>query len=279
MDAFDALNHALTTVSSGGYSTKNSSIAYWNSPYIEYLIAIFMCISATNISLIYFTLKGQGKKMLNNEVFRWFYSFVLVATLSVTVWLVVSRYNGAIEPAFRKAFFHVTSLISTSGFRTDDYSVWGSFFIITAIILMTICGCSGSTSGGLKMGRFVILLKNISNEFKRQVHPNAVISVRVNRQAIPSHVVHSVLTFVSIYIGLILTGYAVLLLDGMPFDEALGTSISAVSNVGVSIGKYYTGYLGDLPSLSKWTLSFLMIVGRLEIFTVLALFLPGFWRE
>jgi trk system potassium uptake protein TrkH len=279
MDIFDAMNHALTTASSGGYSTKNNSIAYWNSPFVEYLIAIFMCISATSISLFYFTFKGQGKKMWNNEVLRWFYSFVLIATLTVTVWLVVSRYNGDIELSFRKAFFHVTSLISTSGFRTDDYSAWGSLFTIIAIILMTICGCSGSTSGGLKMGRFVILLKNMSNEFKRQVHPNAVIPVRVNGHAIPSQVVHSVLTFTSIYMGLIMTGYAVLLLGGMPFDEALGTAISAVSNVGVSIGKYDTGFLGDLPSLSKWTLSFLMIVGRLEIFTILSLFLPSFWRE
>ncbi|MDR0348568.1 MAG: TrkH family potassium uptake protein [Tannerella sp.] len=279
MNLFDAVNHALTTVSSGGYSTKNSSIAYWNTPYIEYIICIFMCFSATNITLFYFTAKGKTGKLLKDEELRWFYAFVALATSCVTVWLLVRHYETNMEEAFRKSFFQVTSLITTTGYVTSDYSSWGPFFTIIALMLMTVCGCAGSTSGGLKMGRFVILIKNTLNEFKKQTHPNAIIPVRVSNQVIPSDVVHKVLTFTFIYVALIAIGCAILLISGINFEEAIGNAVSAAGNVGISLGKYTNGNFADLPAVSKWTLSFLMLVGRLEIFTVLTLLLPGFWKQ
>lgn len=279
MGLFDAVNHALTTASSGGYSTKNNSIAYWDAPYIEYIICIFMCFSATNVTLFYFTIKGKINKLFKDEELRWFYAFVGIATLCVTIWLLLQHHENTIEEAFRKSFFQVTSLITTTGYLTSDYSAWGSFFTIIALTLMTICGCAGSTSGGLKMGRFVILIKNTLNEFKKQTHPNAIIPVRVSSQVIPPDVVHKVLTFTFVYVVLIALGCAILLISGIGFDEAVGSAVSATSNVGISLGQYTDGNFADLPVISKWTLSFLMLVGRLEIFTVLTLLLPSFWKQ
>jgi trk system potassium uptake protein TrkH len=279
MDFFDALNHSMTTVSSGGYSTKNAGLAWWNAPYIEYLTGFFMCLAATNITLLYFTLKGQWKKLLNDDESRWFYSTVGIATLIVVAWLLFRQQEGTLEEIFRKSFFQVASLISTTGFLTADYSGWGSFFAILALILMTVCGCAGSTSGGLKMGRFVILIKNMLNEFKKQTHPNAVIPVRMSGYVIPPHIVQHVQTFAFVYMGLIIIGSAVLLFDGLAFEEAVGTAISAISNIGPGLGKYAGGNFHDLPVLSKWMFSFLMMTGRLEIFTVLTILLPSFWKQ
>lgn len=279
MNFYDALNHALTTVSSGGYSTKNESIAYWNNAYTEYVICIFMCLSATNFTLFYFLIKGKIKKLLYDEELRWFYSFVIIATLVVLSWLLFQNEEGNIEDAFRQSIFQVSSFITTTGFQTADFTAWGSFFTIIALTLMTVCGCAGSTSGGLKMGRFVILIKNTLNEFKKQTHPNAILPVRVSGQVIPSEVVHRVLTFTFIYVGLIAIGCAILLIDGIEFDEAIGSAVSATGNVGLSLGSFAHGNFADLPTISKWTLSFLMLAGRLEIFTVLTLLLPGFWKQ
>jgi trk system potassium uptake protein TrkH len=279
MNLYDAVNHALTTLSSGGYSTKNAGITYWDSPYIEYILCFFMCLSATNITLLYFTVKRQWHKLLKDDEFRWFYSTILIAGTVVTAWLFFLHYEGNIEHAFRKAFFQVTSLISTTGYLTADYSDWGGLFVIIALFLMTICGCAGSTSGGLKVGRFVILIKNMLNEFKKQTHPNAVISVRMSGQVIPAHIVQRVQTFAFVYMVLIVIGSAVFLLDGLVFEEALATTVSAIGNIGPGLGKYTNGNFHDLSIVSKWVFSFLMVTGRLEIFTILTLLLPGFWKQ
>ncbi|MDR3194349.1 MAG: TrkH family potassium uptake protein [Tannerella sp.] len=278
MNLFDAVNHALTTVSSGGYSTKNAGITYWHAPYVEYLLCFFMCLSATNITLLYFTFKGQWEKLLKDTEVRWFYTSILIAVAITSVWLFFLSRDGGMESSFRKSLFQVTSLISTTGFLTDNFAEWGSFFTIIALFLMTVCGCAGSTCGGLKTGRFVILIKNMLNEFKKQMHPNAVIPVRLSRHVVPSHIVQRVQTFAFVYMVLILAGCTVFLLDGLLFEEALGTTVSAISNIGPGLGQYADGNFHNLPAISKWVYSFLMVTGRLEIFTVLTLLLPGFWK-
>lgn len=279
MDAYDAINHALTTVSTGGYSTKNASIAYWQSPYIEYVICLGMCISATNITLLYFALRRQWHKLMHDEELQWFYAIAGTATVFVTVWMLVQHHETGIEQAFRQSLFQVTSLISTTGYLTADYTNWGSFFTIVMLFVSVVAGCAGSTSGGLKMGRFVILIKNMLNEFKKQTHPNAVLPIRMSGQIIPSHIVQRVSTFAFVYVGLILVGVAVLLLDGLTFEEAMGVSVSAVGNVGPALGQYADGNLAALSAFPKWLLSFLMMTGRLEIFTILTILLPGFWKR
>ncbi|MDR2765045.1 MAG: TrkH family potassium uptake protein [Tannerella sp.] len=279
MNLFDAVNHALTTVSSGGYSTKNSGINYWHTPYVEYLLCFFMCLSATNITLLYYLIKRQWKKALGNTELRWFYTIVGITVAITSVWLFFMHYEEDAESIFRKSLFQVTSLISTTGFRTADFSKIGSFFSIIALFLMIVCGCAGSTSGGMKTGRFLILIKHMLNEFKKQVHPSAVISVRLRDRVIPAHVVQQVQTFAFVYMVLVIIGSAVFLLDGLAFEEAFGATVSAISNIGSALGKYTGGNFHELPVVSKWVYSFLMVTGRLEIFTVLTILLPGFWRQ
>lgn len=280
MNLYDAVNHAMTTVATGGYSTKNASIAYWNSPYIDYVITIFMCVGATNITLIYFFLNGKFKKLLNDEETRWFYAFVLINILVVMAWLLYKGFESGFEEAFRKAAFQVATLISTCGFATADYIPWGPFFWMIALILMIVCGCAGSTSGGVKMGRMVILSKNLFNEFKKRTHPSAILPVRVNDHVISADIVHRVLAFVFVYISLIIFSCLVLTLDGMGFDDTIGAVVSAISNTGPGLGTLGpTGNFSEVPVVSKWFLTFLMMTGRLEIFTVLALLLPGFWKQ
>ena len=256
MDLYDAVNHAMTTLGTGGYSTKNASIAYWHSPYVEYLLALFMCVGSTNMTLIYFLFNGRFNKLWKEEETRWYYAVIGVATLLTT------------------------SLISTSGFMTKDYITWGPFFWVVALLLMFVCGCAGSTSGGFKTGRFVILVKNLLNVFKKQTHPHAIIPVRFNGHDISEDNVNRVMAFAFAYVSLMLCGCLILTFDGVGFEEAIGASVSAVSNVGPGLGACGPVYnYSGFSDLSKWVLTFLMMTGRLEVFTVLTILLPGFWKQ
>ncbi|MEG1748959.1 MAG: TrkH family potassium uptake protein [Tannerellaceae bacterium] len=280
MDLFDAINHAMTTMATGGYSTKNASIAYWNSAYIDYMITIFMCIGATNVTLIYFCLNGKPSKLFNDEETRWFYSFVAIIIIVVTAWLLYNGFESGFELAFRKSAFQVATLISTCGFATADYVPWGPFFWSIAIILMIVCGCAGSTSGGLKMGRVVILTKNLLNEFKKRTHPHAVLPVRMNDHVVSADIVHRVLAFAFVYISIIVISCLVLTLDGLGFEESIGAAVSAISNTGPGLGSLGpANNFSGISDFAKWFLSFLMMTGRLEIFTVITILLPGFWKQ
>ena len=280
MDLFDAVNHGMTCIATGGFSTKSASVSYWNSPYVEYVLATFMCIGATNMTLIYFVFKGRFGKLLRDEETRWFYAIVAVAVLVTTVYLYANGFGKDFEHAFRLAYFQVTTLISTSGFYTADYIPWGPFFWLVALMLMVVCGCTGSTSGGLKAGRVMILAKNLFNVFKKQTHPNAVVPVRVNGHAVPTDVVNKVLAFTFVYLSLIVFSCLVLTLDGVGFEEALSAVITSLGNGGQGLGTLGPlGNFSELPDLSKWFLTFLMMTGRLEVFTVLTILLPGFWKQ
>ncbi len=280
MDIYDAINHSLTTVSTGGFSTKNESVAYWDSSYVEYIIMIFMFIGSVNMTLLYFFINGSPKKLFKDEEARWFFFFVLIVIGITTTWLLYNGFFPGIENAFRKAAFQVITLISSCGFATADYIPWGPFFWLIALIIMFVGGCAGSTSGGLKMGRFVVLNKNLSNAFLKQTHPNAVIPVRMNGHVVSADIVHRILAFAFVYIALILASCLVLMLDGVGFEESIGATISSISNVGPALGKIGSlGNYADIPTISKWFLAFLMMVGRLEIFTVLTILLPGFWKQ
>ncbi|MDR1344233.1 MAG: TrkH family potassium uptake protein [Tannerellaceae bacterium] len=279
MDAFDAINHALATVSTGGYSTKNASIGFWNSSYIEYLITLFMFTGSISMTLLYFFFKGNFSKLLSDEELRWFIFIILFFTAITTLWIMPGRQGNAGD-SFRLALFHIISLISSTGFTTTDYLSWGSFFQLIALIVMFTGGCMGSTSGGLKVGRFVIIHKNLSNVFLKQMHPNAVLPVRMNKHAISADNVYRCLAFTFVYISLIVAGSLILTCNGEDFDGAVGATLSAISNIGPGLGEQGpAGNYATMTTLSKWTLSFLMLAGRLEIFTVLTIFLPGFWKQ
>lgn len=280
MDLYDAVNHAMTAISTGGYSTKNASIAYWDSAYIEYVISLFMLIGATNITLIYFCLNGNVKKLCRDEEFRWFFWFVWIMIGITTAWVLYTGFATDFSSAFRKATFQVSTLVSTCGFTTENYIPWGPFFWSIALILMFICGCAGSTCGGLKMGRFAILSKSLFNAFKKQTHPHAIIPVRMDTHIVSGDVVLRVLAFAFAYVVLIVISCLVLMLDGLGFEESIGAAVSAISNVGPGLGKLGpVDNFSEVPVVSKWFLSFLMMTGRLEIFTVLTLLVPGFWKQ
>ncbi|MDR3219238.1 MAG: TrkH family potassium uptake protein [Dysgonamonadaceae bacterium] len=278
MDIFDAVCHAFSTISTGGYSTKQLSIAYWDSVYLETIICVFMVIGAINFSLYYFLLKGQFKKFFKDEELRWFLGIILICTLVVTFGLFYQ--NNRLTDSFRLAVFQVISVFTTTGFATGDFYNWGPFYCILFLLMMIVCGCAGSTSGGLKTVRAVVLVKNTFGEFARLLNPRAIIPVRLNGQALSFGVVQRLMAFVFLYIFIIFFSWGVLILSGMSFTEAMGAAVTAIGNVGPGFGENsFSGSFIGIPDFAKWYMSMLMIVGRLEIFTALVLFTPNFWKE
>lgn len=280
MSSFDALCHAFSTVSTGGNSTKQMSIAYWNSAYIEYVICVFMFIGGTNFTLLYFLFKGRWQKIVGNEEFKWYIAIILIFTAIIVIGLSYTHQAHGVEKTFRVALFQVVSFITSTGFTTADFNVWGVPFVFLVCLLTLFCACAGSTSGGFKIVRVVVLAKNAVNEFKRQVHPNAVLPVRIDGTVLPIEVVTKVLAFVFLYLMILGISFFILSLLGMSFEESIGAALACLSNVGPSIGELGPmGGFSELPTACKWYLTLLMLIGRLELFTVLSLFMPAFWRK
>ena len=280
MDLYDSICHAMTTISTGGYSTKQNSIAHWGSTYLEFVVIMFMIIGAINFSLYYFLFKKNFKRVLHDEEIRWFFGIIIVATTVIMAGLIVTNQGFGHFESFRHSLFQVVSLVTTTGFSTQDYIPWGPFFWVILLLLMVICGCAGSTSGGLKVIRMVVLVKNALNEFGRLIHPRAIIPVRLNGHVLSIDIVQRLLAFAFLYLVIILFGVMALLFIGMGFDEAIGAAITSLGNVGPGLGNYGpSGSFSELSDVAKWILSFLMLVGRLELFTVLILFTPGFWKK
>ena len=280
MNTFDACCHAFTTMSTGGFSTKNISIAHWNSTYVDYVISIFMLIGAINFTLWYFFFKGNFKRLFQDEEFKWFLSIIIITTFIITICLSYNKEYDNFFESFRISFFQVISLFSTTGFSIANFTQWGPFFLLVISFLMLICGCGGSTSGGLKVIRFITLCKNAMNEFSRQIHPKAIIPVRLNGNAISHNIVQRVLAFAFLYMATILVSIGVFTATGIRFEDSWGIALSGIGNVGPGFGEF--GPAGNYASMSdfaKWYYSFLMIAGRLELFTVLILFTPGFWKK
>ena len=279
MSFFDAVCHSFSTTATGGYSTKQASVAYWKSPFIEYVIAIFMILSGINFSLYFMCLKGKGKRLFQDDEFRWFMKSVSILTLVITLALVFQNHYDW-EKAFRRALFQVATAHTSCGFATDDYNLWPSFTWMLLIFAMLSGGCTGSTSGGIKNMRLMILARNIKNEFKRMLHPRAVLPVRVNRQVISTSIIASVNTFFVFYLFCILAGWILLMFFGVGIIEAMSTVISSLGNVGPGLGAFGpASSWAALPDAAKWILSFLMLIGRLELFAVLLLFYSGFWER
>lgn len=280
MNLFDSICHALAGISTGGFSTKQASIAYWDSAYVEYVLSIFMFIGGVNFALIYYLLQGVANKLVEDEEFRWYLTICGIFTLIVALGVIVSGTIDNIEQAFRTSLFSVVSVITTTCFTTTDYTAWGSFYTFIFALLMPFCACAGSTSGGMKIVRLVVLCKNAINEFKRQVHPNAILPVRLNGNVVSTDVVTKILAFMFLYLGITALSAVVLSATGMGLEESVGSAISCMSNTGLAFDRHgmSDGY-ANIPVFSKWYMSFLMLTGRLEIFTVLSLFMPGFWQK
>ena len=279
MGLFDAVCHSLTTMATGGYSTKQASIAYWNSPYIHYVITLFMFLAGTNFTLSYFAMHGQFRKIWANEEFRWYLGFIGGFAILITLGLFFTTGRG-LELAFRNALFQVVSILTTTGFVTADYLKWAPWLGVLIFILMYFGGSAGSTGGGPKIMRIVIMLKNSTQELKHMIHPNAVIPVRLNKIAVNESVVTNVLAFIAFYGIIAVISMAIMSVLGNDFDTSVGAVAATLGNIGPGIGGVGPALnYAEIHIAGKWYLSFLMLVGRLELFTVLVLFSPMFWRK
>ena len=278
MTYFDAMNHALTTMATGGFSTKQESMAFY-SPTIQYIVIIFMFLAGTNFTLTYFGFKGNFKKIWQNEEFRVYLK--LVGSLSLAIGLVIYLVaDSTLEKSFRDALFHVVSIVTTTGFVSADYTSWLPGVTILFFMMMFLGGSAGSTAGGVKIVRHILLLKNGILELKRQIHPSAVIPVRLNQRAVSQDITFNVLAFIMIYLSVTVVSTVVMGMLGEDVLTSLGAVATSLGNIGPGIGS--VGPLDNfagIPSGGKWFLSFLMLLGRLELFTVLILFTPYFWKR
>lgn len=279
MSWFDSVCHAFATTGTGGFSTKQASVAYYNSPYIEYVISIFMFISGINFTLLLLFVNRKFKKIISNAELKFYFGSVVFFTTLIAVGLYYTSPMGA-EESFRKSLFQVISLHTSTGFATDDYMTWKPVLWGLLTIIMVMGACAGSTTGGLKCIRMVILTKVSRNEFKHIIHPNAVLPVRINKQVIPPTIVSTVLAFCFLYIIIIIVSVFLMSAMGIGYSESIGCVISSIGNMGPGLGICGPAYSwSELPDLAKWLLAFLMLLGRLELFTVLLLFTPKFWQR
>lgn len=290
MNLYDAVCHAFTTIATGGFSTHSESMAYFHSSYIEYVASIFMVVSSINFSLYYYMSIRRSRVLFQNEEVRVFLSYIGVA---VVIFILLFYFAPVPESAdkvlpkgfeesFRSALFHVSSVATSTGFSAQkfDYVAWGASFWMPTVVIMAIGSCAGSTAGGIKVIRIIICAKSAFNELIQMLHPRAVLGVRVNKQIVPDHKVRQALIFVFIYFLLVVIAMTCYSLLGADVDTALGSSISMLSNVGPATGA--TGpasTFANVPALGKWLMSAYMLIGRLEIFTVLFLLMPNYWKD
>lgn len=279
MNWFDAINHSFTTMATGGYSTKQASVAHFDSPFIHYVIIVFMFIAGTNFTLSYFALHLKFGKVFKNEEFRYYLGFVILFTIIIaaSLWF-YGGYN--IEQSFRDSLFQVVSIITTTGFATADYLQWMPFTIVMIFALMFFGGSAGSTGGSIKIVRITLLLKNSYQELKRIIHPNAIIPVRINGKSVPPQIISNILAFVVFYMLISIGSTIVIASLGYDVESSLGAVAATLGNIGPGIGRVgpIENY-AHIPDFGKWFLSFLMLIGRLELFTVIVLFSPAFWKK
>ena len=293
MNKFDAVCHSLSTISTGGFSTRNDSMISDNAA-IQWTTAIFMFLSGLNFTQLIYLFRGKGKRMFRDEETRWYTGAILVCTLILSTGLfihydinhdvrnIVELENIflTIEHALRKGFFMVTSAMTSSGFAASDYMTWPKLLWVFVFFMMFTGASSGSTAGGIKWVRIGIFAKSALAEIKRRIHPNAVIPVRFNGTTLHEQTTSNVMAFMFFYIAIIVLAVLVFCASGVAFDEAIGTAVSAIGNVGVSIGQFGpSGTYADYPTVAKWTATIVMLIGRLEIFTVLLLFSRALWKK
>ncbi|HEY9115169.1 MAG TPA: potassium transporter TrkG [Bacteroidales bacterium] len=277
MDLFDSVCHAFATMATGGFSTKNDSIAGF-SAYSQYIIILFMVLAGTNFTLHYFALNRQFSKIWKNQEFKVYLGIIASVTLVITFGL----FNDGleVENSFRNALFTVVSILTTTGFATANYLLWHPLLWILILSLMFIGGSAGSTGGGIKVVRHLLLVKNSWLELKRAIHPNAIIPVKLNGKSVPQQIIFNVMAFFLIYVLVFSAGVIIMAFLGMDLETSIGATIANLGNVGPGIGK--VGPVDNYAHLSvaaKWVLSFLMLLGRLELFTVLIVLSPAFWRR
>jgi trk system potassium uptake protein len=279
MPPLDAFCHSFSTVSTGGFSTRNNGIAAFASPYIMAVITFFMFLAGTSMTLVYFALKGKFRKTTGNNEFI-FYLSICAAFIILSTIVLFLKGDSTLGKAISDSAFQVVSIITTTGFYTQNFNNWGSAMVIIIFILMFTGGTTGSTSGGIKMVRLLLVTKNSRQELKRMVHPNAFLPVRLNRHIIPQSTVYNILVFLTLYF--FITCLSTFIISAMGYDmiSSFSTAASMLANIGPSLGTFgpFTNY-SAMPMFGKWFLSALMLLGRLELLTVMILFSGSFYRN
>ncbi len=281
MNVFDSINHAMSTISTGGFSTHNAGIMFYNSAAIEYIEIVFMFLSGINFFLLYLILQKKSLKMLvQDSEFRFYTSCILITAMVAAIVLVLySGYN--VEHALRSALFNIISVQTTTGFVSENIALWWHPVWFFLFFVMIAGGCAGSTSGGIKCIRLLTLGKTATNHFRHMLHPNAYIPIRVNHTIVSEAVEQSLMAFLSMYGVLLVIGTLCFAVMGISFFDSLNIVICCISNVGATDGLSYTPVtnLFTLPDAGKWLCSFLMLAGRLEIFPLLLPLVPAFWKN
>ncbi len=280
MNLFEAICHGFSTISTGGFSTEDSSLAAWNSTYVEVVITIFMFLGGVNFAVLFMIAVGRWRNALRNEVLR---TMVLVIAAFYCMFVIAILANGqytgwnsvTIDPLFM-----VVSILTSTGLTVNNFENWGAFVMGLIFFLMFFGACAGSTSGGAKLDRMIVLFKNVRNEIYKCVHSNTILTVRVNGKVLAPELVNKVIAFLCLYVLVIAVGGVVLAMLGLPLLDSFFSAFSCVGNTGLGTG--ITGYGGgyeNIPDAAKWVLALIMLTGRLEIFTVLILLSPGFWHK
>ena len=281
MGWYDSVNYAMTTTATGGFAPHNDSLLHFHSPLIEYIGILFQFLSGINFVLLYTALfKGKVKHLLSNSEFRLFFFIVVASTVWIMYMLIVE--NGyMIERAFRCALFQVVSFITTTGLFNDDAGQWPHLTWVILGVCMFVGSCAGSTSGGFKCIRGVMVLKVMRNEFKHILHPNAVLPIKVNGQHVPQAKILSLMSYLAVFVMMCFIVATMMIAIGIDHVNAITISLSCVSNVGPTLGTDIGPVMSwsSLPESVKWMCSLLMLMGRLEIMTVLVIFTPTFWKD
>lgn len=279
MDWFDALNHAMSTLSTGGFSTQDSSIAAFESTYVEWITIAFMFLAGISFTMHFRLLRGEFRVFADNRETRFYTLLVILSVLVIsgTLW---AKGGYALSDALRDGAFQVLAIVTTTGFVTDNYELWPSLATMLLFLLFFTGGCAGSTAGGIKSFRVMLLIKNTMREIRQTVHPRGVLPVQVGNRTIEPATIMRILSFVIAYVFFFSLGTLSLTWLGLDFQSALGASIACLGNIGPALGDFgpIDNY-ASMPWLGKWTMSFLMMIGRLEVFTVLVLFSKAYWRE
>ena len=299
MDLFDAVCHSMATIATGGFSTKNMSLMNY-SPAIQYTVSVFMMLSGINFAQLVYFLRGEPSKLYRDEETRWYVGAIFICTIALTIGLFVyytwmqpaswlasvldkNAFRGYIihfEWAFRNAFFTTCAAITSTGFASADYMLWPKLLWVFVFMMMFTGGASGSTAGGIKWVRIAIFAKNAQAELYRRIHPNAVLPIRFNGRPLTQSVTNNVMAFMFFYLMIIVVAMVIFIACGITPSEAFATAVSGIGNVGISIGQYGpSGNYANFPIIAKWTMTLVMLIGRLEIFTVLLLFSSVLWKK
>ncbi len=281
MDWFDSINYAMTTTATGGFSTHNDTMGYFNSPSVEYVSVLYQFLAGINFTMLYLAIfKLKIGTLFKSSEFK-LYFFLTFATTLFFMYLLMTRNGYGLERAFRSALFHVVSFMTTTGIFNDDAAMWPHITWVILGFLMFTGACSGSTTGGFKCIRLVMVFKVLRNEFRRILHPNAVLPVKINQQPVSQQKLSTLLAFFAMFTFMLVITTTIMIVSGIDPTNSTVIALSCISNVGATLSSEIGPVMSwsELPQYIKWTCSFLMLIGRLEIMSVLVLFTRAFWKE